>query len=226
MLFWAGIPAIGWCAVQAWRRRSLALAVVVAAFLFQFLPWTRIERATFHYHYLTAVLFGMIAVAYVVDEGLRNWAYRSLGIAFLVATVVAGILIFPLGSALAMPDWYINAARALAPWNYAFQFPDPPTGERGQLISADSFKLAAGTIVSLAAAAFALMARDMLGSRTPAPAGSGVAAAEGDEDQQDAEDDQPEGPEPIEVEPGEVLPGEEIAPQADQDQPEDPRPTI
>jgi len=226
MLFWAGIPAIGWCAVQAWRRRSLALAVVVAAFLFQFLPWTRIERATFHYHYLTAVLFSMIAVAYVVDEGLRSWAYRSLAIAFLVATVVAGVLIFPLGSALAMPDWYINAARALAPWNYAFKFPDPPTGERGQLISADSFKLAVGTIVSLAAAAFALMGRDLLSRSTPAPAGSGVAPSEGDDQQQDAEDDQPQRPEPIEVETGQVFPGQEIASETDQDQPEDPRPPV
>jgi predicted membrane-bound dolichyl-phosphate-mannose-protein mannosyltransferase len=161
ILFWAGIPAIIWCAVLAWRRRSLALVLLVAAFAFQYLPWTRIERATFHYHYFTAVLIAMIAVAFVVDEGLRSWSYRSLAIAFLVAAVVAGVLIFPLGSALAMPDWYINAARALAPWNYAFKFPDPPQGERGQLFSADSFKLAVATIVSLVAAAFALFGRDL-----------------------------------------------------------------
>ena len=154
------IPAILCCAVQAWRHRSLALVLVVAAFAFQYLPWTRIERATFHYHYFTAVLIAMIAVAYVVDEGLRSWAYRSLTIAFLVLALIAGLLIFPLGSALAMPDWYVNAARALAPWNYAFKFPDPPQGPRGQLLSADSFKLAIGVVVSLGAAAFALFGRD------------------------------------------------------------------
>jgi hypothetical protein len=65
-----------------------------------------------------------------------------------------------------MPDWYINAARALAPWNYAFKFPDPPQGPRGQLLSADSFKLAVATIVSLAAAAFALFGRDLFAART------------------------------------------------------------
>jgi hypothetical protein len=107
----------------------------------------------------------MIAVAFVVDEGLRSWSYRSLAIAFLVAAAVAGVLIFPLGSALAMPDWYINAARALAPWNYAFKFPDPRQGDRGQLLSADSFKLGAATIVSLAAAAFALFGRDLFVAR-------------------------------------------------------------
>jgi predicted membrane-bound dolichyl-phosphate-mannose-protein mannosyltransferase len=221
ILFWAGIPALLWCAVQAWRRRSLALVLVVAAFAFQYLPWTRIERATFHYHYFTAVLFAMIAVAYVVDQGLRSWTYRSLAMAFLVAAVIAGLLIFPLGSALAMPDWYINAARALAPWNYAFQFPNPPQGTRGPLIAADALKLGVGVAVSLAAAAFALYGRDLFAARASASGGS---TPQGDDEQQYAERDQPERPEPVEVDPGPVFPGEEVQAEPDEDQPQDPRP--
>ena len=219
ILFWAGVPAIAFAAVQAWRRRSFALVLLVAAFAFQYLPWTRIERATFHYHYLTAVLFAMIAVAYVVDEGLRSWSQRSLAVAFLVAAAVAGLLIFPLGSALAMPDWYINAARALAPWNYAFQFPAPSQDARGQLVSADTLKLAAGTLISLAAAAFALFGRDLWpGARRTA---SGGGSADGDEQQGQAGDDEKDRPEAVEVQRREVFPDEEVASQADQDQPED-----
>jgi hypothetical protein len=213
--------------VQAWRRKSLALTMLVAAFAFQYLPWTRIERATFHYHYFTAVLIAMIAVAYVVDEGLRSWSYRSLAIAFLVAAVVAGVLIFPLGSALAMPDWYINAARALAPWNYAFKFPDPPQGQR-QLFTADTFKLAIGLVVSLGAAAFALFGRDLFSARR-APTGPGDdtsrwAPPDRAEEEDHAEQDEPQRPEPIEVDVGQVLPGEEVQAEPDEDQPEDPRP--
>lgn len=201
ILFWAGIPAILWCAVEAWRHRSLALVMVVAAFAFQYLPWTRIERATFHYHYFTAVLIAMIAVAYLVDEGLRSWAYRSLTIAFLVLALIAGLLIFPLGSALAMPDWYVNAARALAPWNYAFRFPDPPQGPRGQLLSADSVKLAIGLVVSLGAAAFALFGRGFFDARRAAagpvssgPDASGWASPDRGEEKERPEQDQPEDP--------------------------------
>ena len=234
ILFWAGIPAVVFCAVQAWRHRSLALVLVVAAFAFQYLPWTRIERATFHYHYFTAVLIAMIAVAYVVDEGLRSWSYRSLAIAFLVAAVIAGLLIFPLGSALAMPDWYINAARALAPWNYAFKFPDPPQGPRGQLLSADSVKLAIGTFVSLAAAAFALFGRDMLAPRrapagpvelgwTEPAAGSGWAPPERADEQDQPQQDEAERPEPVDVEIGEDLQSEEVQPDHHEDEAEDPR---
>jgi predicted membrane-bound dolichyl-phosphate-mannose-protein mannosyltransferase len=167
VLFWAGVPAIIVCAVLAWKRRSMGLVLVVAAFAFQLVPWTRIERATFAYHYFTAVIFAMVALAYVVDELLRRPAWRDLAIGYLGLVAVAGILVFPLGAALPMPDWYINAARALPPWNFAFQFPDPPTGERGELLTTDTLKVVLGGVVAVAAVAFALLGRDWWERRGP-----------------------------------------------------------
>ena len=159
LLFWAGIPALAACAVLAWKRRSMGLVLVVAAFAFQYIPWIRIERATFAYHYLTAVIFAMIAVAYIVDELLRRPAWRDLAIGYLALVVLAGVLIFPLGSALPMPDWYINAARALPPWNFNFQFPDPPQGTREELLTLGAAKMVIGMLVALAAGAFAVIGR-------------------------------------------------------------------
>jgi 4-amino-4-deoxy-L-arabinose transferase-like glycosyltransferase len=174
ILFWAGVPALVACGVLAWKRRSLALVLIVAAFAFQFVPWIRIERATFAYHYLTAMIFAMIAVAYVVDELLRRPAWRELAIAYLALAVIVGVLIFPLGSALAMPDWYANAARALPPWNFDFKFPDPPTGNREELISADRLKLVAGIVVAALAAGFALFGRSLLRERLGPPPDPGT----------------------------------------------------
>jgi hypothetical protein len=219
ILFWAGVPAILFAGVTAWRRQSPALVLVVAAFAFQYLPWTRIERATFQYHYFTALLFAMIAVAYFVDEGLRSWAQRPLAIAFLVAAAIAGVLVFPLNSALAMPDWYISAARALPPWNYNFQFPGPPQGARGQLLSADSWKLALATALSLGAAAFSLFGRDLMDARNRALSGGGTLPHGGDQ-QEDAQGHQPQRPEAVDVEARQVLPGQEVEPEPDEDQAE------
>jgi len=180
ILFWAGVPALVACGVLAWKRRSLALVLIVAAFAFQFVPWIRIERATFAYHYLTAVIFAMIAIAYVVDELLRRPAWRELAIAYLVLAAIVGVLIFPLGSALAMPDWYANAARALPPWNFDFRFPDPPTGNREELLSLDRLKLLAGIVLAVLAAGFALFGRSVLGDRLGRPRDpSGEPMAEG-----------------------------------------------
>ena len=159
ILFWAGIPALAACAVLAWKRRSMALVLIVAAFAFQYVPWIRIERATFAYHYLTAVVFAMIAVAYCVDELLRRPAWRDLAIGYLALVVMVGVLIFPLGSALPMPDWYINAARSLPPWNYAFQFPEPPQGTRAELLELGPLKVILGFLVAGAACLFAVIGR-------------------------------------------------------------------
>ena len=160
ILFWAGIPALAVCAVLAWTRRSMALVLIVAAFAFQFVPWIRIERAVFAYHYLTAVVFAMIAVAYCVDELLRRPAWRDLAIGYLILVVVVGVVIFPLGSALPMPDWYINAARALPPWNFGFQFPDPPQGDRAELLSLGGAKMLIGLLAALGAGLFGVRGRD------------------------------------------------------------------
>jgi predicted membrane-bound dolichyl-phosphate-mannose-protein mannosyltransferase len=159
ILFWAGVPALAACAVLAWTRRSMALVLVVAAFAFQYVPWIRIERATFAYHYLTAVIFAMVAVAYCVDELLRRPAWRDLAIGYLVLAGIVGVLIFPLGSALPMPDWYINAARALPPWNFEFKFPGPPQGTREELLSLGGIKVIAGMLLAAASAAFAVSGR-------------------------------------------------------------------
>ena len=180
ILFWAGVPALVACGVLAWKRRSLALVLIVAAFAFQFVPWIRIERATFAYHYLTAVIFAMIAIAYVVDELLRRPAWRELAIAYLVLAAIVGVLIFPLGSALSMPDWYANAARALPPWNFDFQFPDPPTGNREELFSLDRLKLVAGVVLAGLAAGFAVFGRSLIEERMGPPRDpSGEPMAEG-----------------------------------------------
>jgi predicted membrane-bound dolichyl-phosphate-mannose-protein mannosyltransferase len=212
-LFWASVPAVAIGGILAWRRRSWALLLVVAAFSFQYLPWARVERAAFQYHYLTAVLFSFIAIAYLVDEALRDREWRDYAVAYLTSAVVLGILIFPLGSALMMPDWYINAFRALPPWNYAFQFPPPPQGERPPLLSGDPLVLMIGTILSLAAAAFALMGRDWF-DRAPA---TDLPGPPGGSDQDDhTYDQQSDRPDPGEIDVGQELARQE--PRSEEDQ--------
>ncbi len=216
ILFWAGIPALVFAGFMAWRRRSLALVLVVVAFAFQYLPWTRIERATFMYHYLTAMLFAMVAVAYAVDELLRRTDWRPYGVAFLAAVAAAFLLTWPLNAALAMPDWYINAARALPPWNYNFQFPDPPSGERADLLAANALRLAGGVAAALGIVAFALVGRQVLAPWS-------AAAGEGGEDDEEPGDDEPDWPDPAPVE-VDVLADERPGADDDQDAAEDERP--
>ncbi|MEA2676350.1 MAG: dolichyl-phosphate-mannose-protein mannosyltransferase [Chloroflexota bacterium] len=87
--FWLAIPAIGWTAFQAWKRRSLPLTFVAVAIASLWLPWARIDRATFQYHIFTTLPFTFMALAYFLAE---LWHGPSRG-TWIVARVGAAIAI-------------------------------------------------------------------------------------------------------------------------------------
>ncbi len=87
-IWWLGVPAMGFIAWQAFKRRSLGLAMVGVAFAFQWLSWSRIDRATFQYHYYTSVPFIIVALAYLLAE-LWHGASRRTWLLARVAAAVA-----------------------------------------------------------------------------------------------------------------------------------------
>jgi hypothetical protein len=88
-IWWLGIPAMAFAAWQAYRRRSLALALVAIGFAWQWLAWSRIDRATFEYHYYTSVPFIVMALAYFLAELWHGPSTRT----WLLARVAAGLAI-------------------------------------------------------------------------------------------------------------------------------------
>jgi len=89
VLWWLGIPAMAFAAVMAYRRRSLALALITIGFAAQWISWARIDRAAFQYHYYTALPFVVLALAYFVAE-LWHGASRH---AWLLARVGAALAV-------------------------------------------------------------------------------------------------------------------------------------
>ncbi len=92
--WWLSIPAFAFTAWQAFRRRSLALALVTIMFAALWLPWARIDRATFQYHYYTALPFVLLALAYFLAEvwhgpSRRTWRLARAAAAGAVLTPVA-----------------------------------------------------------------------------------------------------------------------------------------
>jgi dolichyl-phosphate-mannose--protein O-mannosyl transferase len=89
VVFWLGVPAMAFAAWAAWRRRSLSLAVIVVMWLALWLPWSRIDRATFQYHVYASLPFLVIALAYFLAE-LWHGATRH---AWALARVAAALAI-------------------------------------------------------------------------------------------------------------------------------------
>jgi hypothetical protein len=87
--WWLSIPALAFVGWQAFKRRSLGLALVFVAFAWQWMPWARIDRATFQYHYYAALPFVLIALAYFLGElrhgpSPRTWALARLSAALAI----------------------------------------------------------------------------------------------------------------------------------------------
>jgi hypothetical protein len=90
--FWLAIPAMAWAAWQAWKRRSLALTFLVITVAALWLPWARIDRATFQYHIFTSLPFAFLALAYFLAE---LWHGPGRGTWALARLAGAGALILP-----------------------------------------------------------------------------------------------------------------------------------
>ncbi len=102
VIWWMSIPAMAFVAYQAFRRRSLALALILIAFLAQWVSWARIDRAAFQYHYYTSLPFAVAALAYFVAEvwhgaSRRTWQLARIAAAVaLLGPVILWVLRLPL----------------------------------------------------------------------------------------------------------------------------------
>jgi hypothetical protein len=101
-VWWLGVPAIIFTSIMAYRRRSLALALIAIGFAAQWISWARIDRAAFQYHYYTALPFVVLSLAYLLAElwhgaSQRTWLFaRIAAAAAIVGPAVLWILSRPL----------------------------------------------------------------------------------------------------------------------------------
>lgn len=121
-IWWPMVPALVGLAVVAWRRRVAAWALPAWAGAGQWLPWVRITRVGFLYHFFSVVPFGMVALAYWGERGLRARAWRRWTIFYLGAVALMFVLIYPWISAVPIRNQDLANYQWLTSWAYDFQF--------------------------------------------------------------------------------------------------------
>ncbi len=89
VIWWLGLPALGFAAWQAFTRRSLPLALITIAYAFQWVSWARIDRAAFQYHYYTSLPFLILALGYFLAELWHGASRRT----WLLARIAAAVAI-------------------------------------------------------------------------------------------------------------------------------------
>lgn len=95
IVVWASGPVVLWA---AWRlvRDGLnpALLLLVIAFAAQWLPWVRVERVAFFYHYATALPFALMLLALLlarVREHISPRGWRALRVAAITVAFVPAV---------------------------------------------------------------------------------------------------------------------------------------
>jgi len=72
-----GVAGTVWIALQAWRQRSIGLASVLILYFALWLPWARIDRAAFQYHYFPSSQFALISLALLLADLRRGDALAA-----------------------------------------------------------------------------------------------------------------------------------------------------
>ena len=109
-----GVAGTVWIAIQAWRQRSIGLASVLILYFALWLPWARIDRAAFQYHYFPSSQIALISLALLLADLRRGDALAArltrIGIgALLIAAPLLWSLTGLLCSAAGVLDVYAES---------------------------------------------------------------------------------------------------------------------
>ena len=74
------------------------LIYIIVNYLANLLPWIRITRCTFLYHYMSSLVFSWLALAWIVDHYLTNKLpiYRQIGITIVLSITFVFIFFIPI----------------------------------------------------------------------------------------------------------------------------------
>nr|WP_290224509.1 phospholipid carrier-dependent glycosyltransferase [Trichocoleus desertorum] len=91
---------------------------LVANYGANLIPWMRVSRCTFLYHYMGASVFSLLAIAWLIDRWLhsRQYWFRIAGVTAIFLTIMAFIFWLPfyLGLPLSPTEWQLR--RWLPTW--------------------------------------------------------------------------------------------------------------
>lgn len=109
LIWWVGLAAFGlvvYLAVSRWDRRAIFLAL---GYLSQYLPWLKIGRVVFIYHYFPSVPFVVLMIGYCMWQ-LVEWKPKLVSACLVYggAAVALFALFYPVLSGMAITPDYAN----------------------------------------------------------------------------------------------------------------------
>ncbi len=108
LIFWAGSATILLTALEAIKKRSLNLIVIILGFFVFWIPWAFSPRIMFLYHFSPSVPFLSLSLAYQLGLEYKDKTRRKYVYILLALIILAFILIFPFLTAIHIPREFVK----------------------------------------------------------------------------------------------------------------------
>ena len=124
LILWMGLLCVPLVGLLAWYEKNKGYALLVLAYLLQWLPWSRSPRITFAYHFYVDIPL-IVLCNVIVLQRVWNWQSerretRLLGRvavgAYVAAVVLAFVWFYPILSATTIPWDQWNARMSFGRW--------------------------------------------------------------------------------------------------------------
>ncbi|AEV69574.1 glycosyltransferase family 39 protein [Acetivibrio clariflavus] len=126
-VFWFGIVCVFVAVIISIAKKDKRAVPFLVAFAFQYLPWFRVSRCIFIYHFFTSVPFLILCIVYVLNflredfpqivtrdfgsQSAGETAYKISTVfiySYLAITLALFILLYPAISGMEVPTSYLN----------------------------------------------------------------------------------------------------------------------
>ena len=108
VVFWTGSIAVILTIVEAVKKKSMNLIMILLGFFIFWLPWALSPRIMFLYHFSPSVPFLSLALGHQLNSILKNKEERKLTITILILIILSFILLFPFLTGIPIPRSFVK----------------------------------------------------------------------------------------------------------------------
>ncbi len=100
------------------HQTDLPIVFIAVVFLFSWLPYIVISRATYIYHFYLSVPLLCLATTYFINKYWSTPRGKLAAIAIFASTAALFIVFYPVISGMPVPTWYINNLKWFPSWRF------------------------------------------------------------------------------------------------------------
>jgi len=119
LVWWVGIPCFFAAFFIAYKKKDKNMALVLAAFIFQYAPWVLVARSTYIYHYFSSLPFVIFFIVYTIKNLIEAKVINDKVVfAYLGAVMMLFAVYYPVLSGLPVTARYSDALRLFSTWGW------------------------------------------------------------------------------------------------------------